>query len=162
MTNQETTAILTKLFDAFPSLAAWYAKHADTVRSVWLGTLSTVEAGDAESVVARLVGGHIEMPPNYEYDRIAIMIRRECARLADRRAEMVTNEQRRRERERFRYCEDARQANSEMERFMPAMRQLMAMGELKRDGKLSAEENNRRCEIVKTWYEDGGDVPEFM
>ena len=160
--RDDTREVLNMLMHSFPSLGSWFAKQDASLSETWSKVLSHVDPKDAMSVVERFIRGDVDMPPNYEYDRIAILIRRECARLADRRAEQVSNEQRRRERERYKYCDDARQANSEMERFMPAMRELLRTGEARKNREITQEENDRRRVIVERWYRDGGDVPEFM
>lgn len=94
--NHQTEAF-NSLFDAFPSLRRWWDENGDSVRELWRDILGRCDQTDIDAVVQDIKLGVIELPKYYDYDRLAILVRRHCeSRASDRRAR--TEEQQKRER----------------------------------------------------------------
>ena len=64
--------------------------------------------------------------------------------------------------ERAKWCQDAAVAQTELERFYPALHELTYTGTMKRDGKISQEENDEKAKQIKAWYHGNKPLPEFM
>ena len=158
--NEKMKTVMNRLLTAFPSFDAWFAKQSDEFVDSWSQVLGRVDADCAMQVVDRLINGTIELPPNYEYDRVAILLRREAGYIAEQKAMMSENARLRESR--IRYHEEAKTASDELQRFMPALRALCRIGTLCRDHKISHEENQKLAEGVKMWYEHGGTLPEGL
>ena len=158
--RDEMRDVLNLLLRSFPSLDAWFAKQDATLGDTWSKVLASVDPDDAMVVVRRLIRGELDMPANYEYDRIAILIRKYSGLIAERRNNERENERRREER--FSYHDQAATASTEFERFFPAFRELTRLGELRKNHNISQEENDTKAFAVKKWYRNGGDLPEGL
>lgn len=87
MTDNDFTTIIQPLLDAFPSFASYYTTHRATLRPAMMTQLSSVDANDARDVISKLVSGDMAMPPNYEFDRVGVMIKRESNDIRSKRNE---------------------------------------------------------------------------
>ena len=160
MTNQEVAEVLTLLFRAFPSFGSWYDKHRDTVRDIWVNTLSNTEPDDAMDVAEKLIRGEIELPPNYEFDRVAILLKKEAFLISTRRAEHAKS--REMSAEKFEHHKKSATLKSELERFSLALSASRILGVMVREKKITKEYNDTQMAIVKDWHAKGGEVPSIV
>lgn len=81
----ETERALGRLLDAFPSLKSWWERHRETVRPIWSDILRPCHPDDVAAIVGDLIYGDLRLPANYEFDRLAILIRQESKAKAKER-----------------------------------------------------------------------------
>ena len=148
--RDETREVLNMLMHSFPSLGSWFAKQDRSLSETWSKVLSHVDPDDVMTVAERFIRGDLDLPANYEYDRLAIIIRREAAELARRRSEVAENDRRRKEQEEAR--SERPGATSELERFHVCIRKLINLGHQCRDHQISREDNDRHAAEVRDYY----------
>jgi hypothetical protein len=162
MTPQQVTESLQMLVDAFPSFGRWWQDNAD-IKPLWCKVLAGTHATDAAKVIDDMIMGRTEMPKNYEYDRLAIVIRREADFYATRREESRRVERYRPTRENM-----TEEVESEKGRFALARRLLAQWSHLKRKRNNTPEEEQQLAEIdadvalIKDWYAGRGELPERL
>ena len=168
MTPQQVTESLQMLVDAFPSFGRWWGENSEdwrgtSLKQLWCRVLAGTHEQDAAKVIDDIIMGRTEMPKNYEYDRLAIVIRREADFYATRREESRRVERYRSKRENM--TEDVQ---SEIGRFHLAKRLLTQWSHPKRKRNNTPEEERRLAEIdadveiIKNWYAGRGELPERM
>lgn len=77
-TDEQIQESMTRLINAFPSLGEWYGKYKERIREIWFDILRPTDADDLATVVDQLIYGQVELPRNFEFDRLAIRIRQVC------------------------------------------------------------------------------------
>jgi hypothetical protein len=168
MTPQQVTESLQMLVDAFPSFGRWWEENSadwrgTSLKQLWCRVLAGTHAADATKVIDDLVMGRVEMPKNYEYDRLAIVIRREADFHATRR-----EESRRVERYRPRRENMTEDMETEIGRFNLGMRLSTQWEYPKRKRNNTPEEKQQLAEIdadvavIKDWYAGRGELPERL
>lgn len=152
MTENEIGEVLKPLLGAFPTLAEFYRRNRDGLRSAWLKQLEFVSRADAAVVIDQIIGGEIELPPNYEYDRTAVLIRREANQIASRRNE------------RNRINEKYLNAKSNAFNVVRKNRTgniAVQIGEMVKRHEITREQNDKMMEELLAW-DKGGDEPSWM
>lgn len=152
MTEQETGEVLQPLFGGFPTLRKFYSDSQATLRLAWSKALADVERRDAEVVIGKLVAGDIEMPANYEYDRMAIVIKREANAIRSAR-----NERRR---------VTTKYLNSQSKAFAFITKDktghiAVELGAMVKRNEISREDNDVMMRDLMAW-DKGGSKPEWM
>ena len=157
MTPEEVSSEINRLFAAFPSLRMWFARMADEdakgLEATWNRQLAKCEAEDVVTVVDEIVDGVIELPPNYEYDRTCVMIRREAGKIRASR------------RERNKLSGLTRRTPGppdQARRFRVAMTLAMRSGPAALFGIISGEENERNMREIYRYHRDGGEAPQVL
>lgn len=152
-----------KLMLAFPTYGNFVRDNSESVKETLTKQLSTIDYLDCDKVVDRLIMGDLEMPPNYEFDRVGQVLRRWAGQIADRRREQSENAERLAEKkEAFSWLADASgDMGDERARWCVAMRQVIANGQSARERKMTREEKDRRKLILKQWWQAGGEFPVF-
>lgn len=151
MTEPEAADIIQRLIDIFPSVATYYSANRNTLRQTWLQTLQRCNHGYAVAVVEDLACGDMILPPNYEYDRLAIVIRKEAG---DREANQTQRQAQYRK-----YF--ATNGAMEFVRKDKTGSIAVELGDMVRRKEITREENDRYMTELMT-YDKGGDEPEFL
>ena len=93
---------LDRVADAFPSVAAWIDRldqqQSESMFRAWKAQLAKCQLADVAAVVDRMIGGEIELPENYHFDRLAVIVRELANGLSHRRQQAETMAGRRRPR----------------------------------------------------------------
>lgn len=94
MIEEEINQQIELLRGAFPQLRRWMAdlhSHGNftTMKHAWHKQLSRCHSDDVAQAVEAMVAGEIDLPEYYNFDRVAIVIKREASRLAGKRIEQT-------------------------------------------------------------------------
>ena len=146
MTETEIESQVDRLMVSFPTLGTWYQKLSDDQRTglvdAWKRQLGACNAADVTAVVDSFVDGDLDLPPNYEFDRTAIIIKREARKRtrSRRNASLVVSDR------------NIPEPTSAMQRhaqdLVRGIRKAMDAGCLCREGEITREENQRRLEAI--------------
>lgn len=150
MTSEQTQRLIERLMNVFPSFGAWVEKHSSQLREVWRSVLAHANFDDASLVVEKLVCGEIEMPANYEYDRMAILIRKEAGRMTAARNERKTQFEK--------YLSHG--AMEFVKRDKTGSIAVM-IGQMVREKRISKEDNDLMMLELIAW-DKGGEFPKWM
>ncbi len=145
MTDSEYAECIQPLFDAFPSLADFYERKRSTIRAYWVKTLAYVDKADADIVVERFVTGERDMPPNYEYDRMAIVVKREANEIRSKRNAASRMDK-------YLYEKDPNKCTDKDSRFFPAMREIIRVGDMRQKFGASRQLVKHFNAQVEDWY----------
>lgn len=96
MTNEQISAELSRLKDAFPSFKKWGAElhkrgEALPMRNAWRAQLKPHEAKDVANVVTKMISGSIPFPDYFQFDRLGVIIKSEAIRIAGMRYDREQN-----------------------------------------------------------------------
>ncbi len=153
MTEQQIQSVLTSLFDAFPTLAEFYRRNRETMKPAWVKALSYADYADTVTIVDRMICGELDMPANYEYDRIAIILRRESG--------LITSERNQRKTQTEKYFRGLSDGAMAFVRNSMTGHIAIELGEMCKRGHISYEENKAYMSDLKAW-DKGGNVPRWM
>lgn len=91
---------LDRVAAAFPSVQNWIDRfepeQSRSMFTAWQKQLAKCQLADVAAVVDRIIGGEIPLPENYNYDRLAVIVRELAQALAHRRQQAETMAGRRR------------------------------------------------------------------
>ncbi|QDV86956.1 hypothetical protein [Planctomycetes bacterium TBK1r] len=140
---------------SYPSFAKWYDNLTDTqkkgMRDAWLRQLSSLEPSDVRVAADEILDGRVEMPKNYEFDRLGNLLRTWGGVEAARRIEQRNTEQLR---------DQAKPpADSSLKsmswRFGPSIKCAAAWGSALRAGHVSEAENATAMEVIHRYHKQG-------
>ena len=155
VTEADLTPVLESVGNAYPSFRGWYFGLSDQQRqgmkSAWTRQLSTLQADDVSFAVGEILDGRVEMPKNYEYDRLGSLLRTWGGVAAAKRIEAENTE-----RLRDLAKPDAdRSVKAVNYRFGPAVKCASAWGAAVRAGHVTQSENDDAMAVVHQYHKVG-------
>ena len=147
--------VIEQIGNSYPSFAGWYGSLTGTqrqgIRDSWLRQVAKLEPSDVQSAAGEILDGRVEMPKNYEFDRLGILLRTWGNVAAARRIEEQNTQHLR------------RQATPSGDgsvkgvnyRFGPSIKCAAAWGSALRSGHITPDDNAAAMEIVHRHHRHG-------
>lgn len=155
ITEQTIRPIINALLDAFPSLDGWFsgltADQQHGMRKAWVRQVANLEPQDVQRASDRILRGEVDLPPNYQFDRLGVVLR-SWGNVESQ--ERLASEHRQTLREQAAPNADA-SAKAVARRFGPAIKCAAAWGAARRSGYVTEQQNAEAMAQVHRHHKQG-------